>query len=107
VNGWSILIWILVFAALMGSWRLIGRADRWSQRRGGKDTSRPPGQRPTPPRWVMQYGWALCLVGAVLLGVGIALHSSPSEYGGPISLGVILMFGGVVGLVRKRRGDVP
>jgi hypothetical protein len=55
----------------------------------------------------MRYWWTLCVVGAVLLGVGIAMRSSPYEYGGPISLGGLLLLAGVVGWVRKRRGDIP
>jgi hypothetical protein len=62
--------------------------------------------RPAGPRWVVQHWWALCVAGAAVLATGIALHTSPSEYGGPISLGVILLLGGVVGWVRKRRGSV-
>jgi hypothetical protein len=55
----------------------------------------------------MQYWWALSVAGAVLLGVGIAMHSSPYEYGGPISLGGLLVLAGVVGWLRKRRSGVP
>ena len=106
MNGWSILIWIVAFVAFMGSWRLIGRADRWSQRRSGRRL-RSGSEQPTPPLWVAQYWWALCVGGAALLGLGLAFHSSPAQYGGPISLGVILLVGGLGGLRRRRRGNAP
>ena len=64
------------------------------------------GPRSGRPRGVIQYWWALCAAGAVVLGVGIAIHSSPLEYGGPISIGVLLLLGGVVCAVRMRRGDI-
>lgn len=104
---WQILFGAAVFIAVLGSWRLIGRADRWSQRRSGKEMrSRQRNERPTPPLWVAQYWWALCAGGVALLGFGIALHRSPAEFGGPISLGVIFLLAGLGGWRRKRRDEV-
>jgi uncharacterized protein (TIGR03382 family) len=62
---------------------------------------RDPSSRPTPPWWVAQYWWALCAVGVVLLGIGIALHTSPIQRGGPIMLGFLLLLAGVLGSARK------
>jgi uncharacterized membrane protein HdeD (DUF308 family) len=72
--------------------------------------SRAPGGRvdkATPPLWVSTYWWALAGLGLILLTVGIIVHANPFQRGGPVSLGVILFAGGIVGLIRKLRAKPP
>jgi hypothetical protein len=72
--------------------------------------SRVPGRRvdkATPPAWVSTYWWALAGLGLILLTIGIIVHANPLHRGGPISLGVIIFAGGMVGLIRKLRAKPP
>jgi uncharacterized membrane protein HdeD (DUF308 family) len=68
-----------------------------------KPTERMAGQRPTPPRWVSEYWWAISASGLVLLTIGIIIHARPTERGEPVSLGVLLIVAGLGGLRIKRR----
>jgi uncharacterized membrane protein HdeD (DUF308 family) len=63
--------------------------------------------KPTPPAWVSTYWWALAALGLILLTVGIIVHANPFQRGGPVSLGVIVFAGGMVGLIRKLRAKPP
>jgi hypothetical protein len=68
-----------------------------------RSVRRQSGERPTPPPWVSTYWWEIAGLGLLLLTVGIVIHASPTERGGPVSLGVVLIIGGLAGLRNKYR----
>ncbi len=59
-------------------------------------------RRQQPLAWVARYWWALAIVGAALVTYGVITHSRAFEYGGPISLGTILVLMSFLGWTRRR-----